>query len=498
MWVTFGVVVLTAILALVSLLRAAPGLDRLARELRDELRVGRDEARAASRELREEVLNCLRSLQQTLLQLSETASQVQRSQLEQMTDQIRRLTQSNQEALERIRATFDGRAKELQESNEKRLAEMRREVGEGLTKAAEALSQGFAEIGRNQQAQLEATSRQLKELTASNQEALERIRATFDGRVKELQDSNEKKLEEMRRTVDEKLHETLERRLSESFRLVSERLEAVHQGLGEMQNLASDVGDLKRVLSNVKARGTFGEIQLGAILEEILVNGQFERNVRVNPSSQERVDYAIRLPGSKEDLEQPVWLPIDAKFPQEDYQRLLEAVEQGDPEGARMAAESLERAVRVAARDVHDKYVVPPYTTDFAIIFLPSEGLYAEVLRRPGLVDELRQRYRVVLAGPNNMAGILSALRMGFQTLAIERRATEVWKVLGAVKTEFGKFGEALGKVRRHLESASKSLDETDRRTRAMQQKLRGVEALPGTEVTGPVALPPPEESIEA
>jgi len=340
-------------------------------------------------------------------------------------------------------------------------------------------------------------TKQLKDLTESNQNALDRIRTTFDSRIKELQEGNEKKLDEMRKTVDEKLHETLEKRLGESFMLVSDKLEAVHKGLGEMQNLATGVGDLKRVLTNVKARGTWAEVQLGAILEQILTPGQYEKNVRVKVESSETVEYAVRLPGPKSDPDACVWLPIDSKFPQEDYLRVQEAAEKGDPEAVQRATDALARTVRMAARDVHDKYVNPPNTTDFGIIFLATEGLYAEVLRQPALVDELLQRYRIVVAGPTTLAAILSSLRMGFQTLAIEQRAAEVWKVLAAVKTEFAKFGAVLDRVRRQLKTASRTIEETGVRTRAMERRLRSVEQLTEDEARRILELQVPAEELE-
>jgi DNA recombination protein RmuC len=286
------------------------------------------------------------------------------------------------------------------------------------------------------------------------------------------------KLEEMRRTVDEKLHEALEKRLGESFRLVSERLESVHKGLGEMQNLASGVGDLKRVLTNVKARGTWAEVQLGAILEQMLAPAQFERNVRVKKDTSERVEFAVRLPGPKGDTSTSVWLPIDSKFPHEDYARLQSATELGDPDGVRLATEALLRAMRLSARHIHDKYIDPPATTDFAIMFLATEGLYAEALRQPAFLEELQQQYRIVVAGPTTLSAILNSLRMGFQTLAVEKHAAHVWRVLGGVKTEFGRFGTLLEKVQRQLQTATNTLAETGRRTRAMENQLRGVEQL--------------------
>ena len=368
--------------------------------------------------------------------------------------------------------------------------ELREEVAGGLKSTNEVLSQTLESLGKLQQAQLAGMTKQLQELSESNQAALERVRTTFDSRVKELQESNEKKLEEMRRTVDEKLHDTLEKRLGESFKLVSERLEAVHQGLGDMQHLATGVGDLKRVLTGVKARGTWAEVQLGALLEQILTPEQFGKNVRVKPDSLESVEYAVRLPGPKEDPASCVWLPIDSKFPQEDYHRLQEAAERADPEATQAAMDSLARTIRAAARDIHDKYLSPPGTTDFGIMFLATEGLYAEVLRQPGVVEELQQRYRVVVAGPTTLAAILSSLRMGFQTLAIEQRAVEVWRVLGAIKTEFGKFGETLSKVKHQIDLASRTIDKTGVRTRAIERKLREVEKLPEPEALEIFALP--------
>jgi len=368
--------------------------------------------------------------------------------------------------------------------------ELREEVSTGLKATNDTLSKTLEGMGKVQQTQLEGMTKQLKELTDSNQGALDRIRTTFNSRVKELQEGNEKKLDEMRKTVDEKLNDTLEKRLGESFKLVSDRLEAVHKGLGEMQNLATGVGDLKRVLTNVKARGTWAEVQLGAILEQMLTPDQYEKNVCVKADTAERVEYAVRLPGPKDEPGSPVWLPIDSKFPQEDYIRLQEAADRADREGVRAAADALARTVRGAAKDIHDKYVNPPTTTDFGIMFLATEGLYAEVLRQPALVEDLQQQHRVILAGPTTLAAILSSLRLGFQTLAIEQRASEVWRVLGAIKTEFGKFGDVLDKVKRQLNTASRTIEQTGTRSRAMERKLRSVERLPEAEASQILTLP--------
>jgi DNA recombination protein RmuC len=372
--------------------------------------------------------------------------------------------------------------------------ELREEVSGSLKSTNEVLAKTLEGMGKLQQAQLEGMTKQLRELTESNQGALDRIRLTFDSRVKELQEGNEKKLDEMRKTVDEKLHDTLEKRLGESFKLVSDRLEAVHKGLGEMQHLATGVGDLKRVLTNVKVRGTWAEVQLGAILEQILTPDQFGRNLRVKPDSSESVEFAVRLPGPKDDPGACVWLPIDSKFPQEDYLRLQEAAEKADPVAVLAATDSLTRTVRSAAKDIHDKYISPPSTTDFAIMFLATEGLYAEVLRQPAFVEDLQHRYRVVVAGPTTLAAILSSLRLGFQTLAIEQRTAEVRRILGAVKTEFGKFGDILDKVKRQLHTASRTIEETGVRSRAIERQLRSVEKLPEPEALEILALPALDE----
>ena len=307
---------------------------------------------------------------------------------------------------------------------------------------------------------------------------LEKVRETMEVKLAELQTKNEQKLEEMRKTVDEKLEGTLEKRLGASFKLVSERLEQVHKGLGEMQSMANSVGDLKKVLTNVKTRGTWGEIQLGALLEQVLTPEQYELNVAVRPGSGERVEFAIKLPG-KNDLNVPLWLPIDAKFPQEDYQRLIEATESGDVDGIAAAGKALETRLRNQAKDISTKYIAPPHTTDFAILFLPSESLYAETLRRPGLWERIQSDYKVTITGPTTIAALLNSLQMGFRTLAIQQRSSEVWNVLGAIKTEFTKYGEILAKVKKKIEEAGNQIEQTEQRTRVINRTLRDVEALP-------------------
>ena len=370
------------------------------------------------------------------------------------------------------------------EESSRAARESREELTAALHSANTTISTNLSTLGEMQRTQLDGVNKQLKELGDSNAKQLELIRTTVDARVKELQDGNEKKLEEMRKTVDEKLHDTLEKRLGESFKLVSERLEAVQRGLGEMQNLATGVGDLKRVLTNVKARGTWAEVQLGALLEQILTPSQFGRNVQTNENSREAVEFAVRLPGPKDDPNACVWLPIDSKFPQEDYIRLQDAAERGDVEAVQKASDALARSIKIQADLISSKYLCPPCTTDFAIMFLPTEGLYAEVLRHPTLLDDLQHSNHVMVAGPTTLAALLSSLRMGFQTLAIEQQSAEVWKILAAVKTEFGKFGDVLVKVKRQLNTAANTIGETERRSRAMERKLRGVESLPEAEAS--------------
>jgi len=375
--------------------------------------------------------------------------------------------------------------------------DLRAEVAGQMKGATDTLVRTVGELREAQEKRLEVVAGRIKELADGNEQRLEKVRGTLDERVRLLQDSNEKQLEAMRKTVDERLQSTLEKRLGESFRLVSERLEAVQKGLGEMQSLAAGVGDLKRVLTNVKTRGTWGEVQLGALLEEILTPDQFARNVSTRDGSRETVEYAVRLPGRDGDVGSEVLLPIDAKFPQEDYLRILQASESGNADDVEAASLALVRTLQLSAKDIHDKYINPPRTTDFGIMFLPTEGLYAEILRRPGQVEELQRKYRVVIAGPTTLAALLNSLRMGFRTLAIEKRSSEVWKVLGAVKTEFGKFGDILEKVRKQLDSATSTLVQTGVRTRAMERQLRTVEQLPADqaeELLGIEAGTPPED----
>jgi DNA recombination protein RmuC len=372
----------------------------------------------------------------------------------------------------------------------------RQEQTQNFASFQQTLTQQSGEALRSQNNQIDALAQQLatlqrglantlttqlQALSESNARRLAEVRATMEQQLAQLQQSNAAKLDEMRSTVDEKLQGTLEKRLGDSFKQVADRLEQVHKGLGEMQALAVGVGDLKHLLTNVKSRGIFGEAQLGALLEQVFPRDHYGIQVATRPGSREVVDFAIKLPGSA-DGAAPLWLPIDAKFPNEDYARLLDAQTRADAFGAELAAKGLEARIRAEAKSIADKYIEPPYTTDFAILFLPTEGLYAEVLRRPGLMESLQRDHRVTLAGPTTLLAILNSLQMGFRTLALEKRSSEVWQVLGAVKTEFGKFGEVLGRLKTQTQTVLNSLDQAQTRSNVMQRALKSVEALPDTQ----------------
>lgn len=369
----------------------------------------------------------------------------------------------------------------------------RQELGSTFATFQQALVQQGAEATRTQNAQIDAfaqqltllqktlsdtLSTQLQNLSEANARRLGEVRATLESQLAQLQQTNAAKLEEMRKTVDEKLQATLETRLGESFKQVAERLEQVHKGLGEMQSLAQGVGDLQRVLTNVKTRGMFGEVQLEALLEQVLTPEQYGKQIETKPRSNQRVDFAVRFPGRSSDGA-PVWLPIDAKFPRDDYERLLDAHDRADGAAAETAAKALEVRIRTEAKSIAEGYLAPPHTTDFAILFLPIESLYAEVLRRPGLMDSLQRDYRVTLAGPTTLLAMLNSLHMGFRTLALEQQASEVWKVLGAVKTEFERYGTWVEKIRDQVRKASDTLETATTRTNQMRRALKVVEALP-------------------
>ena len=362
-------------------------------------------------------------------------------------------------------ASVSGKLESIEKGLERIDRDVKDEVARNRQEMASSLK-GFSET----------SSSQFIGLTRLNEQKLDNIRKTVEDNLKSMQNDNNSKLELIRNTVDEKLHETLERRLGDSFKLVSDRLELVHKGLGEMQQLANGVGDLKKVLSNVKMRGTLGEVQLGNILDQMLTPEQYAKNVATKSQSRENVEYAIKLPGRND---QVVWLPIDAKFPLEDYHKLIEAQERGDIPAIEEAGKALELRIKAEAKDIRDKYIDPPSTTDFGILFLPFEGLFAEVLRRPGLYEILQRDYKVIITGPTTIAAFLNSLQMGFRTLVIEKRASEVWNLLAAVKSEFGKFGEILDRTHKQLQAASNTIEDAAKKTRTIERKLKDVQALP-------------------
>ena len=383
--------------------------------------------------------------------------------------------------LEQLEEKLDRMGKELRYDIMEASRNDRQELSQSLAQFQQTLTEQLALMQANMNSQLLA-------LGEGNTRRMAEVRETLDQQLQHMQQTNVAKLDEMRQTVDEKLQSTLEARLSESFKQVAERLEQVHNGLGEMKNLAQGVGDLQRVLNNVKTRGIFGEVQLEALLEQVLTIEQYSKQVETKPRSNQRVDFAIKLPGRSDDGVS-VWLPIDAKFPREDYERLLDAQDRADVAGAEAAAKAMEVRIRQEAKSIAESYLAPPHTTDFAILFLPVEGLYAEVLRRPGLMDLLQRDYRVTLAGPTTLLAILNSLHMGFRTLALEKQASEVWKVLGAVKTEFDRYGEWVAKVREQVQKAADTLDRADTRSKQLRRVLKGVEALPEAEALARLPL---------
>ena len=395
----------------------------------------------------------------------------------------------NTEVIEQLR--------HIQEKFDKFERDVRREVSDTSRQSRMEMQQSLSQFQTSQAEQMgvlqkglsDSLSTQVHALSESNSQRLFEVRQTLDAQLQQLLTSNAQKLDEMRKTVDEKLQSTLELRLSESFKQVALRLEQVHQGLGQMQTLAQGVGDLQRVLTNVKSRGIFGEAQLESLLEQVLTQEQYSKQVETRPRSNQRVDFAIKFPGRGLEGE-TVWLPIDAKFPRDDYERLLDARDLADAPAAEAAAKALEARIKAEAKSIAESYLSPPQTTDFAILFLPVEGLYAEVLRRPGLMDALQREYRVTLAGPTTLLAMLNSLQMGFRTLALEEQASQVWRVLGAVKTEFERYGEWVGKVREQVQKAADTLDKADTRGRQMRRALRAVESVSESEAQGLLAEP--------
>jgi DNA recombination protein RmuC len=437
----------------------------------------RAESASGAKQLREEVVTTLKSISETMAKTMKDLSVAEKAQIEAFSGQIASLTKTSGEKLDGIRTESTTGSKQLRE-----------EVIAALKGITEATTKTMGEVANLQKTQLEAMSSAIGKLSDSNEKKLEAVRVTVEGKLQSMQIDNAKQLEQMRQTVDEKLQGTLEKRLGESFKHVSERLELVHKGLGEMQTLATGVGDLKKVLTNVKTRGTWGEVQLGALLEQVLNPDQFATNVATKDGG-ERVEFAIKLPGQGADKDETILLPIDAKFPVEDYQRLIEAQERADVEGVEVAGKQLENRVKACARDICGKYLDPPKTTDFGILFVPIEGLFAEVIRRTGLTETIQRECRVIIAGPTTLWSILNSLQMGFRTLAIQKRSSEVWNLLAAVKTEWTKYGDVLDAVQTKLHQASDTIEKAKVRSRAVGRKLKDVQELPAGEATALLPL---------
>lgn len=422
----------------------------------------------SSKESRMEQSNSIKILGETLSNTVKDLSEVQKSQLEVFSNQMSNLVK-----------TFDEKTKVLNEQLERSSKESRIEQSNSLKSFEDKFSQNVKEFNDLQKQKFDDLIIRQDQVKKDTEGKLKEIRETVETKLTSLSEDNSKKLEEMRKTVDEKLHETVEKRFNESFKMISDRLDQVHKGLGEMQTLATGVGDLKKVLTNVKTRGGLGEIQLGAILEQIFSPEQYERNAIVKEGTQERVEYVIHLPGQHED-NRPLLLPIDSKFPNEDYQRLIDAYDSGSD--VELASRQFENSVKKCAKDIRDKYINPPVTTDFAIMFVPTEGLYAEVIRRTGLFESLRKDFKVTVVGPTNLVAFLQSLQMGFRTLAIQKRSSEVWSILGAVKTEFGTFGSILEKTKKKLIEATNTIDRASVRSRAIERQLKTVQELPKQE----------------
>jgi DNA recombination protein RmuC len=456
--------------------------ERTERTVREEIAQSRDELGKAAREQRQELTEAFKMFGDSVVHRIMDVATMQKGQFDTFSDHLASFAKASGERLDGVRAESATGAKQLRE-----------EVIATLNSITEATTKTMGELANAQKAQLEAMSLAIVKLSDSNEKKLEAVRVTVEGKLQSMEVENAKQLEQIRQTVDEKLQGTLEKRLGESFKQVSERLEQVHKGLGEMQTLATGVGDLKKVLTNVKTRGTWGEVQLGALLEQVLNPDQFASNVATKDGG-ERVEFAIKLPGQGMDKDETVWLPIDAKFPVEDYQRLIEAQERADVEGVEDAGKQLESRVKTCAGDICEKYLNPPKTTDFGILFLPIEGLFAEVIRRTGLIEVVQRQYRVVIAGPTTLWSILSSLQMGFRTLAIQQRSSEVWNLLAAVKTEWTKYGDILDAVQKKLHQASDTIEKARARSRVVGRKLKDVQELP---VSEGIALLPPDGPVD-
>lgn len=455
---------------------------RLEAQIKDEFLRNRTEYNTSYKGSREEVVSLFKELSQAVIDRISENSTIQKNQLETFGVLVDKLVNNSEDSLNKINSLVNIQLTKMQDI----IATNSKESRDELTKSLKSFETGFKEntkeFNDNQKQKLDELIQKQNQLNNATEDRLEKVRNTVETNLKEVQETNSKKLEEMRLTVDEKLHNTLEQRLGDSFRLVSDRLDLVHKGLGEMQTLASGVGDLKKVLSNVKTRGIWGEMNLGNLLEQILTIEQYASNISTKKGSDDRVEFAIKLPGNNGNKKDIVWLPIDAKFPTEDYTRLITASENSDKVGVEEATKKLEIRIKSEAKTIRDKYIDPPNTTDFAILFLATESLYAEVVKIPSLLEHLQLEYRVVVAGPTTLSALLNSLQMGFRTLTVEKRSSEVWHLLGVVKTEFSKFGDILDKTHKKLQEATNQIENASKKTRTIEKKLQKVQELPSSD----------------
>ncbi|MCL2596684.1 MAG: DNA recombination protein RmuC [Paludibacter sp.] len=449
-----------------DLVRFETAISRIEPAIREEFSRSRNENQDAFKSNREELNNLFKLLSENLTKTVTDLSNAQKNQFDTFSQQLNNLVKM-----------VDEKIKNLTEKTETAAKDNRIEQANSLKSFEDTFTKNVKDFNELQKQKFDDLANKQENIKKETENKLKEIRETVEGKLNSIQEDNNKKLEEMRKTVDEKLQESVERRFNESFKLITERLEAVHKGLGEMQTLATGVGDLKKVLTNIKTRGTFGEVQLGAILEQFLSPQQYIKNDHPDEENERRVvEYSIKLPGK--DTDEPVFLPIDSKFPVEDYQRLLDAYE-NNPDAVEAISIQLGKSVEKCAKDISDKYIKPPKTTDFAILFVPTEGLYAEILRRPGFSENVQQKYHIMIAGPTNLAALLNSLQMGFRTLEVQKRSSEVWEVLGAVKAQFGKFGILLEKTKKKLQETTNVIDDAEKKSRTIERKLKNVEALP-------------------
>jgi DNA recombination protein RmuC len=482
------ILILLVIVILIQLLKrptdSAPRLlselSRMDQQMRHEFSLNREESNKGSRDAREELNRSFKTLSDAVTQNLSELSLLQKSQLEVFSAQLQNLARSSEEKSDKLIAATEQKLAEFKDQFTRSASENRQETTQSLKSFEERFTVNVKDFNELQRQKFSDLSLRQEQLKSETENKLEKIRETVEKRLQTLQEDNARKLEEMRQTVDEKLHATLEKRFNESFTVISERLEQVHKGLGEMQSLATNVGDLKKVMTNIKTRGILGEYQLANLLEDLLTNEQYEKNVKTKAGSGAIVEFAIKMPNNNQ-LDKSLWLPVDSKFPKEDYENLVDAYDNGDAEKIEPLRRAFKQSIIKNARDIREKYIDPPNTTEYGIMFLPFESLYAEVLRIPGLFDQLQKEYKITITGPTTLSALLNSLQMGFRTLAIEKRSSEVWDLLGVVKTEFVRFGDVLDKTQKKLQEASNTIEQAGVRSRAIQRKLKQVQELPSS-----------------